>query len=64
MSSAGDHLERLLLLFVPMLIVLLGCSASMLRLHLVFEVLDVLTAWTCASVPLAVLIGHCVLTDD
>jgi hypothetical protein len=61
---AEDRLERLLLICIPMMIVLLGCGASMVRPHVLLEVLDVLTAWTCASVPLAVLFGHCALNDE
>jgi hypothetical protein len=61
---AEDRLERLRLICIPMMIVLLGCGASMVRPHVLLEVLDVLTAWTCASVPLAVLFGHCALNDE
>ncbi|HTW70480.1 MAG TPA: hypothetical protein VME47_11370 [Acetobacteraceae bacterium] len=61
---AEDRLERMLLICLPVMIVLLGCGASLVRPHLVMDVLDVITAWTGTSIPLAVLIGHCALNED
>lgn len=61
---AEDRLEGMLLICIPMMIVLLGCGASMVRPHVLLAVLDVLTAWTCVSIPLAVLFGHCALNDE
>lgn len=61
---AADRLERMLLICIPVTIILLGCGASLMRPHLVRDVLDVLTAWTCTSIPLAVLVGHCALNEE
>jgi hypothetical protein len=60
MSPAEDRRERLMLFFIPALIVLLGCGMSLMPpVAIVF-----LTAWTCLSFPLAMLVGRCVLNDD
>ena len=64
MPFAKDRLEAVILFGVPALIVLLGCAAGEPRFHVVVEVLDYLAAWTCTSIPLAVLIGHCALGSE
>jgi len=61
---AEDRLERLLLVCIPATIVLLGCGASVVRPHFVMQVLYMLMAWICTSIPLAVLVGHCALNDE
>ncbi len=64
MSRAEDRRERLLLSFLPSLIVLLGCGASLVPHAALAQVLGFVTAWTCLSIPLAVLVGHCALSED
>jgi hypothetical protein len=60
MSPAEDHRERLVLFFIPTLIVILGCGVSLVPP----AALAFLTAWVCLSFPLAVLFGHCALSED
>jgi hypothetical protein len=64
MSPAEDRRERLALFVIPALIVVLGCSVSLLPPAALAELLICLTAWTGLSIPLAMLIGHCVLSED
>jgi hypothetical protein len=64
MTSAEDRRERLILICVPALVVLLGCGASLLPPAALAEGLACLTVWTCLSIPLAVLVGHCALGED
>jgi hypothetical protein len=64
MSAAGDRQQRTILICVPALIVLLGCAASLLPPAALAEALAWVTAWTCLSFPLAVLVGHCALGED
>jgi hypothetical protein len=64
MSPAEQRHERLLLFCVPMLIVLLGCGASLLPPATLTAALACLTVWAGLSVPLAVLVGHCALGED
>lgn len=64
MLPAEDRRERLLLFCVPMLIVVLGCGCSLLPPAQVTGLLTILTAWTGFSIPLAVLLGHCVLSEE
>ena len=64
MSAADDRLERVILFCVPTLIVLLGCGASLLPYAAIVEALACLILWSCLSVPLAVLVGHCALGEE
>ncbi|HTZ70555.1 MAG TPA: hypothetical protein VMB71_07895 [Acetobacteraceae bacterium] len=64
MVPVEDRLEKVLLFCLPAMIVMIGCGAGMLTPHAIRELLDFLTAWTFASVPLAVLVGHCALDED
>lgn len=64
MFAAEDHRERLVLFFLPTLIFVLGCGASLMPPAALAETLAFLTAWICLSVPLAVLVGHCSLSED
>jgi hypothetical protein len=64
MLPAGGRRDAAILFCIPALIVVLGCGASLLPPATVSMVLDVLMAWTCLSVPLAVLVGHCILTGE
>jgi hypothetical protein len=60
MSPADHRRERGVLFAVPALIVLLGCGWRLVP----FDVVVWLIAWTFLSLPLAILIGHCALTED
>jgi hypothetical protein len=64
MSAAVDRREKKVALLVPVLIVLLGCGATQLPPAALGEALAFLTAWSCLSLPLAVLVGHCALSED
>ncbi|HVC62562.1 MAG TPA: hypothetical protein VND19_19630 [Acetobacteraceae bacterium] len=64
MHPAEERRERLILFCVPVLIVLLGCGVSLLPRAVIADVLDFATAWACLSIPLAVLFGHCALSED
>jgi hypothetical protein len=64
MSPAEDRRERLMLLFLPALILLLGCGASLVPQAALEETVVFLTAWISLSIPLAVLFGHCALSED
>jgi hypothetical protein len=53
----------------PGLIAIIGppaiVAASLFLMHLLpNEMLTILTAWTLASFPIGVLIGHCVLSEE
>ena len=63
MFPAQDRRDRLILLCVPTLIVVLGCGISLLPAVVVTEVVTFLTVWTIGSIPLAVLVGHCALSE-
>jgi hypothetical protein len=60
MWSENKSLGPIALLGAP---VLVGVSAFLLH-FLPSEVLTFLTAWTLASFPIGVLIGHCVLSEE
>jgi hypothetical protein len=64
MSTSYDRQERAFWCCVPVLVLLLGCGASLLSPAALADVLAVLTAWTCLSFPLAVLVGHCALGEE
>lgn len=64
MFPAAVRREKLFLFCIPALILVVGCGMSLLSASAVAEVLRFLTAWTCLSIPLAVLVGHCALGDD
>jgi hypothetical protein len=64
MSAADDRRERVILFCVPALVLLLGCGASLLPPATLSQVLSCLTVWTCLSLPLSVLVGHCALSED
>jgi len=64
MFPVENRLERVLLFGLPAMIVLLGCGASFLTIRAILQLLNFLIAWGCASIPLAVLVGHCALDED
>jgi hypothetical protein len=63
MSPAEDRRDRLVF-YIPALIVVLGCGVSLLPHAALADALIGLTAWTGLSIPLAMLIGHCALSED
>jgi hypothetical protein len=64
MSQAEDDRESLALVFLPELILLLGFGASLVPLAALIDTLSLVVGWIILSVPLAVLFGHCVLSED
>ena len=62
--SVAEEREKKVLFCVPVLIVVLGCGASLLPPAMLADVLTFLTVWGCLSIPLSVLIGHCALGED
>jgi len=48
---------------VPGITLAIAC-ACLLPVSVLALILTVLTAWTCASVPIGVLVGHCTLSED
>ena len=57
MLSIGD---RLVLVLVPAVIVTLGCGVSLMPRDLVIRWTSLLAAWLTLSLPVGVLVGHCV----
>ena len=64
MSAAEDRRDRVISFGVPVMVMLTGCGASLLPPATLSQILAFLTAWTCLSIPLAVLVGHCALGED
>ena len=64
MFPAGGRRDALILFSIPTLIAALGCAARLLPPTAVAVLVQVLTDWTCLSVPLSVLVGHCALSED
>jgi ABC-type spermidine/putrescine transport system permease subunit II len=64
MSSTDERLARLTFATVPITIVAVGCGLSLLPMGVVGGALGVLTAWLTVSIPVGVLVGHCVLSDS
>lgn len=64
MPAAEDRRDRVISFCVPAIVVLTGCGASLMPPAMRSEVLEFLTIWTCLSIPLAVLVGHCALGED
>jgi hypothetical protein len=64
MSQAEDDRESLTLALLPELILLLGCGASLMPPDALITTLTFLAGWILLSVPLAVLFGHCVLSEE
>ena len=63
-TFAEDRLARLALIIVPISIVSLGIGASVLSPAVVGQVAGAIAAWLSLSLPVGVLIGHCVLGED
>lgn len=63
MSDTVDRLVRIASAIVPA-IVIGTAGACLLPVDTLALILTVLTAWTCASVPIGVLVGHCALSED
>ena len=64
MSRSAEYGEKIVTVGLPPLLVLLGFALTELAPATLAHVLTVLTAWTCAALPLAVLIGHCSLGEE
>lgn len=62
MSGTGDRLLRLIPAMVPG-IALATAGAWLLPINVLVLVVLGLTTWTCASLPIGVLVGHCVLNE-
>jgi len=54
---------RLAIVLVSGFIALIGYRVDLLPRELVISALTVLTAWLSLSVPVGVLVGHCVLSE-
>ena len=63
MATVGDRLVRLTLALMPVVIVTLGCGASLLPRELVARAISALTAWLTVSFLIGVVVGHCVLGE-
>jgi hypothetical protein len=63
MTSSDDRLARLTLALVPLAIVAVGCSLSLLPRGIVSEIFTVLGLWLSLSVPFGVVVGHCALGE-
>jgi hypothetical protein len=63
MISYDNHLSRSMLVLLPVAIVALGFGLSMVPSCIVLHWLKILTAWLTVSVPLAVVVGHCMLNE-
>jgi hypothetical protein len=63
MSPMEDRLTRLTLALVPVVIVALGCGASLLPRDLVVRAIGALAAWLSLSLLIGVVVGHCALGE-
>jgi hypothetical protein len=60
MGTDDESLGLIAMIGVPVLLL-----ASVVALHaLPCQVLTILTAWILASLPIGVLVGHCVLSEE
>ncbi len=64
MSAAEDRFEKILSICVPVVVLSVGCGARLLPSTILYGLLTGLTLWTGLSIPLAILMGHCVLNED
>ena len=64
MLSDGDRRDRRILALVPTTITVLGCGVSMLpRDHWVLQAIGVLSVWLTLSLPVGIVIGHCMIRE-
>lgn len=63
MSRTGDRLFRLASASVPATAAV-AIGACLLPPDTLALILTAVLAWTCASVPIGVLVGHCTLNGD
>jgi hypothetical protein len=63
MSFLGDRRDPVKQLLLPLGIVAIGCGASLLPHHLIVEAAQLLAAWLTLSLPIGVVVGHCVLDE-
>lgn len=64
MADIDDRRDRLVPVCLLASMVLLGCVLSLLSRGEIIDLLGFLVVWACLSVPLAVLVGHCILGED
>ena len=64
MLTPQDRRERTILFCVAALIAILGCGLSLMPSAEVADLVSFLAAWTCLSIPLAVVIGHGILSGE
>ena len=63
MSDTGDRFFRVVSATLP--VILMGAvGACFLPVDILASILTVLTAWTCAAIPVGVLVGHCTLSES
>ena len=63
MSFLGERRDRITPVLLAVGIVAVGCGASLLPHRLVVEAAQVMAAWLTLSLPIGVLVGHCVLDE-
>jgi hypothetical protein len=63
MSFPGNRRDAITPLLLPIGIVAVGCGASLLPHGLIVEAAQVLAAWLTLSLPIGVLVGHCILDE-
>ena len=64
MLPQDDGVSRMLLVGLPTTIVAVGIGVSLLPGSYAAGLIQALATWTCMSLPLGVLIGHCVLGEE
>jgi hypothetical protein len=64
MTAGEDRFARLMLVFVPACIVIVGCGASLLPHRMVIELVEILAGWLSLSLLIGVLAGHCMLSES
>jgi hypothetical protein len=62
MSDTNDRRLRVITATLPAILLLVLC-AHFLPVDILVSILTVLTAWTCAAIPVGVLVGHCALSE-
>ncbi len=60
MTSVGDRLDRFILVLVPAAVITVGYGVSLMPRDLVVRGTSLLAAWLTLSLPVGVLVGHCV----
>lgn len=63
MSRLAGYTEKIVTSGIPPLAAFTALGLEHLPTAVLVHVLTLLTAWTCISLPVAVLFGHCALED-